>query len=387
MLLGITRFEIRYQLRNPVFWVAIAIFFLLGFGITASENVSLGTPGAVHENAPFAIAIATAVLTLFYLFIVTAFVANAIVRDDTSGFAPIVRATSVSKSQIVLGRFLGGITVAWIGYLAVPLGMALGAMMPWVDPETVGPQHLSYYAWNFLVFAVPNIFLMSAFLFALATSLRSMMASYIGAVAVVMGYLATTSIVGQSLENRETFARWEPLGSGALREATRYWTQAEMNSRLVDLAGTLLFNRLYAIVLGLLFLGFTVWRFSMTEWAPSKRKLRKLAKREARAERAATVPPVLGGGAVVARDSNPSRWTQFVARLRIEVRQVLTSPGLIVLVLFGIAFTALTLWRGQSLYGTSDYPTLAATIGNVRGGFGAVILMVAVYYGGELVWR
>ena len=30
MLLGITGFEIRYQLRNPVFWVAVAIFFLIG---------------------------------------------------------------------------------------------------------------------------------------------------------------------------------------------------------------------------------------------------------------------------------------------------------------------------------------------------------------------
>ena len=140
MLLGITRFEIRYQLRNPVFWVAIAIFFLLGFGLTASENVSIGTPGAVKENSPFAISIATAILTLFYLFIVTAFVANAIVRDETSGFAPIVRATPVTKTQIVIGRFLGGVTIAWLGYLAVPLGMFVGSEMPWVDPETVGPQ-------------------------------------------------------------------------------------------------------------------------------------------------------------------------------------------------------------------------------------------------------
>src|SRR3982751_1638089 len=98
MLFGITGFEIRYQLRNPVFWVAIAIFFLLGFGLTASENVSIGTPGGVHENAPNAIAIATAIFSLFYLFVVTAFVANAIVRDDSSGFAPIVRATSVPAS-------------------------------------------------------------------------------------------------------------------------------------------------------------------------------------------------------------------------------------------------------------------------------------------------
>lgn len=387
MLLGIARFEIRYQLRNPVFWVAIAIFFLLGFGITASENVSLGTPGAVHENAPYAIAIATAILTLFYLFIVTAFVANAIVRDDSSGFAPIVRATRVSKRDIVLGRFQGGLVIAWLGYLAVPLGMGIGASMPWVDPETVGPQRLSYYAWSFAIFALPNIFLTSAVLFALATSLRSMMASYIGAVLIVMGYLVTTSIVGQKLEYRDVFARFEPLGNGALREATRYWTQADLNGRLIDFSGAILFNRALAVALGFAFLALTLWSFSMSERAPSKRKLRKLAKREAKEAKVAAIAPTVGGDAVIARDFRPNRWEQFMTRLRVEMRQVLTSPGTIVLALFGVGQSAAALWLGQSTYGTSNYPTVSETIGTVRGGFSAVLLMVAVFYGGELVWR
>ena len=60
MTFDIARFELRYQLRNPVFWVALLIFFLLGFAMTASENVSFGTPGTVHENAPYAIAMALA---------------------------------------------------------------------------------------------------------------------------------------------------------------------------------------------------------------------------------------------------------------------------------------------------------------------------------------
>src|SRR4051812_39663744 len=192
MFFGIAGFEIRYQLRNPVFWVAIAIFFLLGFGLTASANVNIGTPGAVHENAPYAIAVATAILTLFYLFVVTAFVANAIVRDDTTGFAPIVRATPVTNSQIVLGRLFGGLVIAWLGYLALPIGMWAGSVMPWVDPERIGPQIFAYYGWNYVLFALPNILLCSAMLFALATVLRSMMAAYIGAVALVMGYLVTT---------------------------------------------------------------------------------------------------------------------------------------------------------------------------------------------------
>ena len=387
MLLGITRFEIRYQLRNPVFWVALAIFFLMGFGITASENVSIGTPGAVHENSPYAIAVATSVFTTFYLFVITAFVANAIVRDDSSGFAPIVRATSVTARQIVIGRFLGGLVIAWLGYLALPLGMAVGVMMPWVDPETVGPQQLSFYAWNFALFAIPNIFLMSAILFALATVLRSMMAAYIGAITLVMGYLLTNSTVGRKIEYREVFAKWEPLGTGAMSEVTRYWTQAEMNTRLIELSGVILFNRIWAVALGIAFLAFTIWRFSMTERAPSRRRLKKLAKRQAREARVAAAPARLGGEAIVARDSHPSAGTQFMTRLRIEVRQVLTSPGLIVLTLLSMGFTALFLFIANSSFGTSDHPTVANTVDTVRNGSSIFLLMIAVFYGGELVWR
>jgi hypothetical protein len=387
MLLGITGFEVRYQLRNPVFWVSVAIFFLLGFGITSSENVSIGTPGGVHENAPNAIAIATAVFSLFYLFVITAFVANAIVRDDATGFAPIVRATSVTPRQIVIGRFLGGLFIAWLGYLAIPAGMWAGSIMPWVDPETVGPQVASYYFWPFLIFAIPNIFLICAVLFSLATLLRSMMAAYVSAIVLVIGYMITTSVLGPKIEYREVLARWEPMGTGALEEATRYWTQSELNSRLIELSGTMLFNRALAVVLGLLFLGLTLWRFSMTERAPSKWRLRRLAKRKAREASLAQAAASLDGGSVIARDANPSRLTQFLSRLRVEVQQVLTSPGLIVLTLLAVAFTGVMMWLAPSTYGTSDHPTVAATIRGVTGGSALFVLMITAFYSGELVWR
>ena len=43
MLFGITAFEIRYQLKNPVFWVAIAIFFLLTIESRLKRRRALGT--------------------------------------------------------------------------------------------------------------------------------------------------------------------------------------------------------------------------------------------------------------------------------------------------------------------------------------------------------
>jgi hypothetical protein len=69
------------------------------------------------------------------------------------------------------------------------------------------------------------------------------------------------------------------------------------------------------------------------------------------------------------------------------MRMVLTSPGTFIITLFGIANTAIILWFAQSTYGTSDHPTVATTITGVRGGFGIVTLLIATFYGGELVWR
>ena len=55
MLRAIAAFELRYQLRSPVFWVGCLIFFLLTFGSITVDQVQIGSRGNVHVNAPFAI--------------------------------------------------------------------------------------------------------------------------------------------------------------------------------------------------------------------------------------------------------------------------------------------------------------------------------------------
>jgi ABC-2 type transport system permease protein len=387
MLLGIARFELRYQLKNPVFWVSTFIFFLLGFGVTASENVRIGTPGAVHENSPFAIMLMMSITTLFYLFVITSFVANAIVRDDATGFGPMIRSTSVTRNNFVLGRFLGGFVIALIGFLALPIGMALGVMMPWVDPETIGPGGIHLYLWHYLVIAVPNIFIASAVLFGLATTTRSMMGTYIGVIIFVFGYLVATSVLGAKPEYQDLLAKFEPMATGAIQEATRYWTGAEMNTKLLPFSGNVVFNRVFVLLLGAVMIAGTCWRFSMAERAPSKRQLKKLAKADALEAKVAAVMPTLGGDAIRTSSGAISSRGPVVARLKVEVMQVLRSPGLIVLLFLGMGNTAAALWFSENMYGTSSHPLTADIIDTIRQSFSLFLLIVAVFYGGELVWR
>lgn len=387
MFLGVTGFEIRYQLRNPVFWVGLAIFFLMGFALTASQNVQIGTPGGVHENSPYAIATALGIFILFYQFIITSFVANAIVRDDSSGFGSIIRSTRLTKIQLVLGRFTGGFIISALGYLSVPLGMAVGVMMPWVDPQTVGPGGFAVYAWHVLIIALPSVFFICALLLGLATTFRSMMGTYIGLIILLMFYTFTAVVVSQKPEWLPVYAKFDILGMAAIQEAARYWTTAELNSRLIPFAGDVAFNRMFVIVLGLLVLAVTTWRFTMTERAPSKRRLRKLAKRDAKdAALAADVPERLDRVAPPQFGAATTR-AQFAVRLKTEVMQVLKSPGLIVLVLLAIFNSLGDLLTNRTMYGTPTYPLTANVISSLLGGFILFMLMIAIFYGGELVWR
>ena len=138
MLARIAAFELRYQLRSPLFVIACAIFFLLTFGSVTIEQIQIGGRGNVNVNSPFAILQTIGTLTVFALFVVVAFVANVVVRDDETGFAPILRATPMSKRDFLVGRFLGATFVAFLVIVAVAAGMWLGSLMPWLDVERVG---------------------------------------------------------------------------------------------------------------------------------------------------------------------------------------------------------------------------------------------------------
>jgi len=272
---SIFRFELGYQLRNPVFIVTALIFFLLTFGAVTLEDIQIGSGGNIHVNSPYAIAQTVLIMSLFYMFATTAFVANVVVRDDESGFGPMVRSTQVSKFNYLLGRFSGAFFAALMGFAAIPLAMLIGSFMPWLDQETLGTTVLAHYLHAFLVFAVPNVLITSAIFFAVACVARSMMLSYVGVVVFLVLYFLLTGLAGSQPEYRDTIALFEPFGLGAFAETTRYWSAEESNNLVTSVTGALLYNRLLVIGLSLVALLVAFWRYSFSEKGLSPRQLRK----------------------------------------------------------------------------------------------------------------
>lgn len=379
----IASFEFRYQLRQPAFWVIAIVFGLLAFGAVASPNVSLGSGGNVHKNAPYALAGAHIIFNVFFMLATTAIVANVVARDTQTGFGPMILSTRITKGAYLYGRFLGAFAAVALCYLSIALGTLLGTFMPWVDPETVGPLRLGDYAYAYLVFGLTGVFLTSALFFTLATVTRSMMATYIGVVAVLIAYLASTGVLGNRPEFETAMAWAEPFGSGAYALVTKYWTAAERNALNAPLEGVLLWNRVIWTGVGFVLLA-AAW--ALYRPSPKGAKLRKQERMKALVERDAPPAAPVGG---LPRPSYGFRsgLAQLVSRTRFEMALVFKSPAWVVLVLLAFAFAVATLFFTGEIYGAPILLVTRVVITALTGTFGLISMVIAIYYSGELVWR
>lgn len=372
---SIAAFELRYQLRQPVFWVAGLMFFALVFGAVGIDRIQIGSGGNVHKNSPQAIGEILMTMTVLFMFVSTAFVANVIVRDEETGFGPIIRSTRVRKFDYLFGRFTGAFAACALCFLFVPAGIVVGSLMPWVDPETLGPNNPAHYAFAYLWLALPGLFLTSAMFFALATFTRSMMGAYLGVAAFLILYIVM-NVALQDPSRLQLAALVEPFGLAAWQLSTRYFTAADANARMPELVGPLLTNRLIWLPVALGFLALAGLTFRFEQRAGRARA------RVAPADLPPAPKPLASPGRGL-----PLAWARLTRRTRFEMGQVFKSPAFGVLMALGLFNSLGGLIFGAETNGSALYPVTRWAIDTLRGNFAFLVPIVAVYYAGELVWR
>ncbi len=384
MLRSIIGFEWRYQIKSPVFWVGCLLFFLFTFGSVTVDGIQIGSRGNVFINGPFAILQTQAIMSLFSIFVIVAMVANVVIRDDETGFAPILRSTQVDKFSYLVGRFLGA-TAAALGVLAMmPLAIAVGSQMPWLDAEKIGPFHLSYYLYALFAFGLPTLLIISAGYFALATATRSMMWTYIGAVATLVLYIVMRVLLRDPALDTAA-ALTDPFGLSALSTVTKYWTAAERNTMLPPMSGLLLANRLLWSVVALALFGIAYRRFRF-----AARSAPVGASRGAGAKPPLAEPPAAAAASTplpVPRADLATRWAQLWRLTRFDMTFVFRSPAFFVLLSIGVINSIGSLWFIGRLYGSGPHPATRLMVQGLNGAFTFMPVVIAVFYAGELVWR
>lgn len=257
----IVRFELVYQLRRRSTWVFFGVSLLPLMGEMNGEVLEAQS-GENLFNAPLSVAQSSVTMTLIALVVIAAVAGDAATRDTQTRTEPLMHAAPVGRGAYLGGRFLGAFLVVALLLTAVPLAFLLTPLLhPGLEPELVAPFQPAVYLQSYFLLIVPNAFVATALLFALATLVRHTMGSYLGAAMVFAGTLLTMGFVGRALGRWDLATLLSPSGHAALAVMDRTWSPVDLNTRLVGLDGGLLWNRLLWLALAFAVLGFTYTRF------------------------------------------------------------------------------------------------------------------------------
>ncbi|MEG0885272.1 MAG: ABC transporter permease subunit, partial [Janthinobacterium sp.] len=377
------KFDLGYQLKQPLLWVFAVIMALMAFGATTSDSVQIGGAiGNINRNAPTVVAQMLGIFSLLAMFLVTVFIAGAVLRDSEVGMADMLFATPMRKWDYLFGRFGAGFVACLVIFVAIGLATMLGPLMPWVDAQRVGPFSLQAYAWSFAVIVIPNLLFIGALLMLLAATTRSMLLVYVG----VLGFFVLWAMAGvftRDINNEWIAVLLDPFGVRAFGRMTRYFTAAESNAGLPPLSGFLLANRLLWLGITIVLFAATVVLFKPQRTGTGKRLF---GKHKAEAAAPAMAAPLHLPRRVPAFTA-ATAWRQWWHILRFDAVGVFKSVPFLVMLLFGVINLIAGANVGKNIYGTAVYPMTHLMLQTINNSFSFLLIIIVTFYAGELIFK
>ena len=380
MFLNNLKFELNYHRQQYVFYVMSGVIFLLFFLATTSPNVSIGGSGPnVNLNATIAIINSLGAVSFIAILVSIAFTANSVVRDYDFKTIEFFLSRPLSKGGFIYGRFVGSFIFGALVYLAGLMGILVGELMPWLDPERLGSFSLTPYLYGTVLIGIPNLFIFSSIFFCVAAVTRSLAYTYVAAMVLIM----LNFLVG-SFTDRETVqltSMLDPFGATAIQEMTRYWTPFEQNRDLPSFEGAILINRSIWLFVAGCFLAASYWLYPL-----SINRSRKIKKKEVEeVVQSRTFDQITH---VTQRFDRAAQIGQFLSQTKLEIRSIVFSiPFAIVMLLGMIQVVAAAAGDLGNIFGTSVYPTTSNMVNVINGVFSLPLLVVMVYMSAEMMAR
>ncbi|UGQ47052.1 ABC transporter permease/M1 family aminopeptidase [Massilia endophytica] len=385
-MFAIALFEARQRLKLLSTWVYFALFFGLTMlwmaaagGVFKEVYVVFGSK--ILINSPRSVMFTVSYIASVGVIVVAAMMGRSVQQDFEYDMHHFFFSAPIRKYQYMLGRFLGAWAVLAFVFSSVIFGAMLGAWLPGIDPERIGPLVLEAYAIPYLITILPNLFIFGSIFFVLAALTRRMLPVYVSSVVMLIGYIAAPSLA-RDLDFKTLAALIDPFGNAAAIRLTEYWPIAERNARLVLPEGVYLLNRLIwsSIALVALLLGY--WRFHFVGTIDSG------------------VHAALGEGEVPLRMTAAAADTTeepdfqrrslgalLLTQVWLNLRETVKNVYFVVLVLAGVLIMYVSSLDMGSMFGTVTYPVTYKVLELVSETFALFMLAITTFYAGELVWR
>lgn len=389
MFFEIFKFELKYRSKRPATYIYFGILFLMSFLAMTTDIVRVGGANAmVKENAPAVLASMTMNMFLIVMFISSAVMGVAVLRDFEHRTESLMFSNPIKKRDYLLGRFAGSLLVLIFIASGVSFGFMMGEFWPGIgswwpgrEVDKMLPFNAWYYWQPFFVVIIPNLFFTGVMFFASGALSRNMLMVYTQGIGFFVVYRIARNFTGD-LDNKLTAAIVDPIGSSTIQYMTQYWTVAEQNALLLPIEGAFLWNRILWISLGVIGLFATYYGFSFNvvrkPWFARKKK-------DIVEERPSLVKVDI---------PKVSRNFGFAAVLKQLVKQtifyfkvVTKEVTFLGIVLSGLALIFISSTNMNRMYGANTYASTYAILELIGGSFGIFFIIIVVFFSGELIWK
>jgi hypothetical protein len=370
---GIFRFELARQLRTVWTWINFALLVVSAFLI-----LILSGEDAIHGeyllSGPYVIAATTVFIGVVWVLIAAWVAGEAAARDVQTGMHPLMYTTPVTKAEYLGGRFFAAFTLNALMLLAGPAGILLALNSPAVPAELVGRSQPAAYLAAYGFIALPFALVATGIQFSWATLNSRPMASYLASVLLLFVSQFVVIILAGVLESQllgewDLYRLFDVVGVLAIMAYLGdTWTALEKNTRLVELNGVLLANRLVWLGSAGAMLAFTYARFRFAHPVVTDRR-RASHGRDAQFPAATPAGTARTTSIAVPRVSRTfdfatcTRQTLDVAGT--SFRKVATSPaGLTIVAIFALGLVVFMPGMMQ-LFGVPLFPRTERVVGSI----------------------
>ncbi|QCR23527.1 M1 family aminopeptidase [Pontibacter sp. SGAir0037] len=385
-------FELKYRMKRPATYIYFMLLFLMAFlamialGGAFGGGVIIGdaSGGKVFANSPYQINWIITLLSWFGVLITCSMMGTPIFRDFEHKTHSLYYTSLITKAGYIFGRFTGSFLVTLFVFLGVAAGAMFASIMPWMEPEKLGPFNLMWYIQPYLTIVIPNLLLTGAIFFTFATLTRSALSIYVGGVLFLVLYGVSSALTGD-LDNEMWANILDPMGASAVYFTQRYWTTAERNTLMLPFSDYILLNRALWVGIGLALLAFCYFRFSFSFANQGV----KLFRRKSSAEAVGAFVPTdrLQLPKVNQYFSFNLSLSQYFKLSKLEFKGVVKSVYFIAITLAGVMFLFVTGSQIGKMYDTNFFPVTSQVVQVLNGTFALFFLIIITFYAGELVWR
>lgn len=215
---------------------------------------------------------------MFLVIIIGVFSGNFLFREIENDSALWYYALPISKKAFFIGRFIS----AYIYNLVISLGLIAGMLLlplSGIGKEfQFGTTPLLQIFHGFLIFALPNILLLTALVFASITYARKVSAGYLAvAIITILFMIAKTTM--ESSDMNWILALLDPFGTNIVEYINQGMTTIEKNTAFLPLDIYLIENRFFWLCITFLLLKISYRKFSF-HWFLSRKDTQKKRKKK-----------------------------------------------------------------------------------------------------------